>query len=71
MNEVVKKAIDLCGSQEALAHACGVSQAAVSLWLRGGGISVKYIPLIVKATNGEVKVHDICPELAPFFIKDQ
>lgn len=63
MNVAINKAIEHCGSQTALANACGVSQNAVSLWLNGGGISAKYIPRIVKATKGKVSSDELLAEL--------
>lgn len=63
MNVAISKAIEHCGSQSALANACGVSQNAVSLWLNGGGISAKYIPRIVKATQGQVTSDELLAEL--------
>ena len=62
-NETIKLAIQECGSQKALANACGVTQGAVALWLKGGGITGKYIPLIAKASNGKITEADILRSL--------
>ncbi|MDG6881071.1 Uncharacterized protein conserved in bacteria, prophage-related [Phocoenobacter uteri] len=59
MNKTIDKAIKICGSQSVLAEKCGVSQNAVSLWLRGYGINAKYLLKIEQATNGQVTVADI------------
>lgn len=67
MNKAIQRAISICGSQKKLAEHCGVSQMSISYWVKGGGISAKYIPLIVKATDGKVRADEICPELAPLF----
>ncbi|MDE8034625.1 helix-turn-helix domain-containing protein [Actinobacillus equuli subsp. haemolyticus] len=62
MNETINKAINILGSQTALAEACGVTQGAVRKWLRGGGIDSKYLLKIEKATGGQVTVREICEE---------
>ncbi|MCI7353332.1 MAG: YdaS family helix-turn-helix protein [[Actinobacillus] rossii] len=62
-NEVIEKAISICGSQARLGQECGVSQVSVSFWLNGGGISAKYIPLITRATNGKVSTEEILQSL--------
>ncbi|HHW7518436.1 TPA: transcriptional regulator [Mannheimia haemolytica] len=63
MNQSIEKAIAICGSQSALARACGVSQPTVNLWLNGGGISAEYLLKIEAATNGQVTIREICEEL--------
>ena len=52
MNLVIYKALEIVGSQQRLADACGVSQPAVHKWLNGGSVSPKHVLSIVKATNG-------------------
>lgn len=64
MNEVIKTVIEECKTQKGLAQACGVTQGAVGLWLRGGGINSRYIPLIAKASNGKVTEMDILRSLS-------
>ncbi|MEX4687693.1 helix-turn-helix domain-containing protein [Haemophilus influenzae] len=63
LNETINLAIQECGTQKKLANACGVTQGAVALWLKGGGINGKYIPLIAKASNGKVTETDILRSL--------
>lgn len=63
MNEKVKKATEICGSQSALARICGVSQPTVNGWLNGADMDVKYIPAIIQATNGAVKPEDLRPDV--------
>ncbi|HHQ6246029.1 YdaS family helix-turn-helix protein [Haemophilus influenzae] len=63
MNESIKTVVEIIGTQKALAEACNVSQMTVSYWLKGGGISGKYIPLIAKASNGKVTETDILRSL--------
>ena len=62
-NQVIEKAISICGSQAKLSQMCGVSQVSVSFWLNGGGISAKYIPLIARATKGKVSEIEILKSL--------
>ncbi|QNS14262.1 transcriptional regulator [Mannheimia bovis] len=63
MNESIKKAVSILGSQTNLANACGVTQGAVQKWLNGGGISAEYLLKIESATNGQVTIRAICEEL--------
>lgn len=56
MNSLIKQAIDLLGSQQKLAEACGVSQNAVHKWLSNKlRVSLENALKIEKATNGKVK----------------
>ena len=59
----IEQAVTICNGQSALARACGTSQAAVGKWLNGGKMDVKYIPAIIKATNGAVKPEDLRPDV--------
>ena len=63
MNKAIEKAISGIGSQQILAKQCGVSQQTVSLWLNGGKMDVKYIPAIIKATEGKVRAEDLRPDV--------
>jgi len=63
MNKAIEKAISGIGSQQILAKQCGVSQHTVSLWLNGGKMDVKYIPAIIKATEGKVRAEDLRPDV--------
>jgi uncharacterized protein ydas len=59
----IKQAVELCNGQSSLARACGVSQTAVLKWLCGGKMDVKYIPAIIKATEGKVRAEDLRPDV--------
>lgn len=63
MNEKVKKATEICGSQSALARICGVSQPTVNGWLNGADMDVKYIPSIIQATKFEVNPTELRPDV--------
>ncbi|MFQ1050808.1 transcriptional regulator [Avibacterium paragallinarum] len=64
MNQGVQQSISICGSQAKLANYIGVSQNAISLWLKNGSkMDVKYIPAIIQATNGAVKPKDLRPDV--------
>jgi len=64
MNNVIKTAISIAGSQKELAARVGVDQSAVSKWLRGGGIRSKYIPKLITATNEHFTANDIINSLS-------
>lgn len=63
MDRIISRAISIAGSQLALARACGVTQAAVSKWLSGKGISIENAIAVERATNGSVTVRDLRPDL--------
>lgn len=51
-------------SQSALAKRIGVSQSAVSQWIRDG-VSAERVRQIVQATDGVVTAHELRPDLYP------
>jgi DNA-binding transcriptional regulator YdaS (Cro superfamily) len=51
-------------SQSWLAGRLGVSQSAISQWLRDG-VPADRVKQIVAASNGEVSAHDLRPDLYP------
>ncbi|MEL0623848.1 YdaS family helix-turn-helix protein [Marinomonas arenicola] len=56
----IEKAVDLIGSQTALAKTLDVTQAHVWNWLRiHKRAPAKYIRKIAEATNGEISVNDL------------
>ena len=68
MNPTIKTAIDIVGSQKKLGDACGVSQQAVFKWLHNKAkVSPEHVNSIVDATNGEIKAHQIRPDLPILF----
>lgn len=62
-NMAIQKAIDIAGGQKKLADLCGVSQPTVWRWLHGGGVDVRFVMLIVKATKNRLSPSDIRPDL--------
>ncbi len=69
MNMVIKRALEIVGSQRLLADKCGVSQPAVHKWLKGGMVSPEKVNSIVNATGGLIKAHEIRPDLPQLFPK--
>ncbi|MFP1727994.1 transcriptional regulator [Lonsdalea quercina] len=68
MNEVIKTAVDIVGSQKKLGDACGISQQAVGKWLHNKSkVSPELVPLIVKATKGAIKGYEIRPDMPHLF----
>ncbi|EMM2471153.1 MULTISPECIES: transcriptional regulator [Klebsiella] len=67
MNKVIQRALKIVGSQQRLADICGVSQPAVHKWLNGGLVSPEKVKAIVSATGGQVKAHEIRPDLPDLF----
>ena len=56
---IVRKVIEICGSQAELAKACEVSQQAVNKWLKGASVNGKYFQAISDATNNEITVEQL------------
>lgn len=68
MNPVIKTAINIVGSQKKLGDACAVSQQAVYKWLHNKAkVSPEHVGSIVTATGGEIKAHQIRPDLPGLF----
>ena len=64
MNEAILKTLSMYGSQDAMAKAIGVSQFAVSKWVRGvGAISAESAVLIEHATGGVITREDLRPDI--------
>lgn len=59
MNPVIKRAIEIVGSQSELARRVGTGQPSISKWLKGSEISARFIPSIVMATDGKVSVAEL------------
>lgn len=59
INEAIKRAIGISGSQAELARKTGVNQSTVSKWLHGAEISSRFIKSIVIATDGQVSSSEI------------
>lgn len=70
--DALTKAIDLFGSQAALASAIGVKQQNVWNWLnRGGGVPAEHCPAIEKATAGAVRCEELRPDVAWGVLREQ
>lgn len=68
MNHVIQTAIAIVGTQKELAHACGVSQAAVQKWLHNKAkVAPENVANLVKATEGKIQAHQIRPDLPDIF----
>jgi DNA-binding transcriptional regulator YdaS (Cro superfamily) len=66
MNTLIKKAVDICGSQVALAKAVGKTQKHVWNWMnRDKRVPAEYVLDIEKATNGQVSRHELRPDIYP------
>lgn len=59
INEAIKRAINIAGSQTELARKAGVNQSTVSKWLNGAEVGSRFIKAIVVATDGQVSASEI------------
>ena len=62
----LNKALQTVGGGSALARVLGVSPMAVSKW-KLYGVPVERVPFVVKATQGQVKAHELRPDLPEIF----
>jgi DNA-binding transcriptional regulator YdaS (Cro superfamily) len=69
MNEYIKKAIELAGSQQRLADKIGVTQRSVSTWLHDRIIPINRAIQIERVTQGTVTREDLRPDI--FSIKNK
>lgn len=65
------RAIDLLGSQKALADAIGEDQRLVWAWINRGSLPEDYCPSIELATAGEVVCEDLRPDISWVRVKDK
>jgi TorA maturation chaperone TorD/DNA-binding transcriptional regulator YdaS (Cro superfamily) len=66
VTEALTKAIAIVGGQTQLARLLGVKQANVWHWLnKAGRVPGEYVLAIEKATGGQVRRHDLRPDLYP------
>ena len=64
----IQRAVDITGSQVALARAIGAKQGQVWQWIRERApVPAKYARLIEETTDGQVTRFQVCPELAAIF----
>lgn len=63
MNNPVQKAIEIVGSQVALAKRCNVWQQTVSKWLHKGQVPFESVEKVVMATNGKITAAELCPKI--------
>lgn len=67
-NIAVKMAIEIAGSQTALAKKCGKAQSTVCDWLNGKKrISPEHVPVLVEATKGKIPAYKFRPDLPELF----
>ena len=59
LNQAIIRALNLLGTQQKLAEACGVKQQSVNKWLKGGGISAVSAKKIEDATQGKVTMREV------------
>lgn len=64
LKSLIEEAIAFCGTQQALAEKCGLSQAGVS-WLLNGAerVSAETAIRIEKATGGKIKRQQLRPDI--------
>lgn len=63
----LERALEIVGSQCALANACGTAQQTVWHWLRkaNGRVPAEYCAAVERATNGRVTKEQLRPDVFP------
>lgn len=62
-NQALDKAVEIMGSQTALARACGVKPQAVQQWVASGMCPLRRAVEIERLTDGEVKREVLRPDI--------
>lgn len=66
-NEALKRACDVVGGQKPLADLISTTQSQVWYWLERSkkGVPAEFVVLIEQATGGQVKRHELRPDIYP------
>lgn len=59
----IERACEIVGGQSALARILGLKPQSVQKWVNKNEVPAKRVVAIERATNGQVKRYDLCPEL--------
>ena len=59
--KALSQAIEIVGTQKALADQCGVVQAAVSAWVKRASVPVEHCAAIERATGGVITRQKLRP----------
>lgn len=59
----IQRAIQICGSQSALAEKLGLVPQVVNNWIRRDSIPAERCIEIERATNGQVRCEDLRPDV--------
>lgn len=66
MNTLIIKAVEICGTQEALGKAVGQTQKHVWNWIhRDKRLAAEHCIPIEKATKGAIKRYELRPDIYP------
>lgn len=62
--DALERAVEICGSQAALAAKLNLRQSHVSMWKARGNVPAEYCPSIERATDGRVRCEQLRPDVA-------
>jgi DNA-binding transcriptional regulator YdaS (Cro superfamily) len=62
--QALDRAIEICGTQSALAAQINVGQSHVAMWKHRRSVPAEYCPAIERATAGAVRCEDLRPDVA-------
>ena len=61
----IERAVEIIGSQSAVARIFGIKPQAVQLWCSTGKVPAERVLEIERATNGDVSRHELRPDIYP------
>ena len=69
--KALERAVNICGSQGALAAKLNVRQSHVAMWKKRGNVPAEYCPGIERATDGAVRCEELRPDVAWGVLREQ
>jgi DNA-binding transcriptional regulator YdaS (Cro superfamily) len=61
--DAISQAIEICGTQAALAEAIGVTPQAVNQWVTKGQVPIERVVAVEQATGGKVTRQQLRPDI--------
>jgi DNA-binding transcriptional regulator YdaS (Cro superfamily) len=69
--DALRKAIEIAGTQAALAGLLGLRQSHIAMWLHRKNVPAEHCPDIERVTNGAVRCEDLRPDVHWAVLREQ